>query len=305
MRFCNELMVDPEVQKKKIGEDLKRSDRNLWAESIEELVRSRCPYPASYDVSSTSSINFSEFTYTEIAGGFWINTQSLEINARIMELASTIETDKEKVLKEFNKIISDKYILNTKTPKNIKRICFLPGHNMLDVASIEMIARIAHEEDDVMFKLHPLTDEHAISLIAKRVGWHKIIDRNMSGFELLKNCDIVYTSTASEMAITGTLLGKKVINISNFFNEGSGAYHTISRILFKAHKESIELAQQKLANMIDCKFSGLLFPWENDIEQRLNAFFNKALEFKEIFKPIASPQGNFNDRKPKDKNEGK
>ena len=290
MKFHNELMSSADTQKKKIGDFAVRSERNLWAETIEATVRECAPFPITYDVSAVQSTNFSEYNYTELAGGMWIATQSLELNARLIDFASQIQTDKN--LDQFAGSLQDKYVLQDPTGAVFQKVCFLPGHNMLDVASIETIARLAHEDEAVMFKLHPITNMEATDMIRKRVGWHRIIDRKVSGMALLRNCEEVYTSTASEMAITGTALGKKVFNISNFFNEGTGAYHVISRILFKAHRESVAAAQQKLINIIECPWSGLMFPWHTDVQARIADFYAKSLELRELYKPLASPKGN-------------
>ena len=285
----NALMSDPEVQRHKVGDRNTRSTRNAWAETIEQKVRDLAPFPATYDVNATQPTNFTEYSYTELAGGFWITTQSLEINARLIDLAAR-QVSESDTLDRLAAILQDKYVLN-KPETTYKRVCFLPGNNMLDVASIEIIARIVHEEEDVMFKLHPLTNDEAINVVRKRVGWNRIIPREVSGMELLRHCDEVFTSSASEMAITGTVLGKKVVNISNFFNEGSGAYHVISRVLFKAHRTSVATAQRALVNMIDCPWSGMLFPWHST-DSRIVAYFDKSLELRDMYKPLAAPRGN-------------
>lgn len=291
MKFSKELMSSPEVQHNKIGNFATRSTRNVWAEKQETLVRELCPHPISYDVSQGQGLNFSEYTYTELLGGIWTATQSSEVNCRLMqEAANYTETSSVNSLKS---IVNDKYNLSP-DPKfqQVKKVCFLPGHNLLEVASTELISRLAHEEDDVYFKPHPITNDEALKLIASRVGWHRLIPKDVSGNYLLQNCDEVYTTTASEMAISGTILGKKVYNISNFFNEGSGAYLPISRVLFKKHKQSVEAAQQALLNIINCPWSGIIIPQHTDIEARLKTFYSKSQEFRGFYKPLASPKGN-------------
>jgi hypothetical protein len=101
----------------------------------------------------------------------------------------------------------------------------------------------------------------------------------------------VYTTTASEMAISGTILGKKVVNISNYNNEGSGAYHSISRLLFEAHKHSIKEAQDLLNSLYSCPWSGILIAQQGDIEYRMSEFYKKALDYRSFYKPLGSPRG--------------
>ena len=143
-------------------------------------------------------------------------------------------------------------------------------------------------------------------MIARTVGWDRILDKTLSGHQLLLQCDEVYTTSASEMAITATVLGKKVINVSNFFTEGAGTYHAISRVLFRAHqKHSIEYAQQLLNNIIHCNYSGLLFNWQQNIDERIDTFYKKSLELRDIYKHLSCPRGHIGQAKKEEKNNNK
>lgn len=290
MKFSNDLMSNTKTQYDKLGDFAKRSGRNTWAETQENLVRSLCPYPITYDVNQGQPNNFSEFTYTEFLNGIWVCTQSLEINCRIFEDASKYDGPRQ--ITDLSQIVQDKYDQIKDDSISYDRVVFLPGHNRLDVASSELISRMAFEEDDVVYKLHPITNDEATKMIAGRVGWHKILSRELSANSVMKNCKEVFTTSASEMSISGTILGKKVINISNFFNEGSGAYYPISRILFKKHKESVEAAREALINIINCPWSGIILPLHEDVENRLKQYYDTSLKYREIFKPIAGPKGN-------------
>ena len=89
-------MSDLYNERAKIGPYASRSFRNEWAYSIEELVRSMSPWPITYDVGSVQSTNFCEFTYTEFAGGgLWITTQSREVNCRLIDFASKVDSGNE------------------------------------------------------------------------------------------------------------------------------------------------------------------------------------------------------------------
>lgn len=290
MKYSHVKMSDPKTQEDKIGSFAKRGARNTWAEQQEELVRSLSPFPITYDVNPTQGTNFAEFSYTELLGGLWVSSQSVEVNARLLDLAS--QCPSQLTLKQVQTILDDKYIMQPAAGYgHVTKCVFLPGHNALDIASAETISRIAHEEEDVYFKPHPITHDDAIKLVAKRVGWNRMLPKDISGMSILRQCTDVYTSTASEMAVTGTILGKKVHNISAFFYEGHGAYHAISRNLFLAHKKhGVEEAQRLLLNMFNCPWSGLLFPFHTDVEDRLKAFYNKALELRELYKPLAAPR---------------
>lgn len=291
------LMINKRFKEASIPEEelnyAKRSVRNTWAEDFEPIVRSLAPYPISYDVGSIQGTNFSEFTYTEFpGGGIWADTQSREINCRIMENASKIDGGEmgdylfEKMLEK----CVDKYQLND-TQDSYDHVAFLPGHNLLDLCDQEIMARLIQEEDDIMFKPHPLTDYEFQRQIAARVGWHRLIARDKSGIELLKNAKTVYSTTASEMLILGAALGKTIYNISKFSAEGAGVYQPIVRILTLAQKrESKEVAIQKLKNILACEWTGIVFEHDKP-EERLKKFFDKALELREMYRPLSAGRG--------------
>lgn len=289
--FTNSRMASPDMHAARLGTDVVRSNRSAWAESMEGAIRGSSPYPITYDVSQTQSANFQEYAYTELASGVWIYTQSLEINCRLFELASKQDTSGE--LDGFSAGISDKYKLQDVDSRweNRKKVCFLPGHNMLDVASIEVIARLMHEDQDAVVKPHPITNDEALGYIKTRLGASRVAPKDVSGDYLMKNCETAYVTSASEIAITATALGKKVVNISNFFNEGSGAYHSISRVLFAKHKEGIKEAQNALRNILHCGYSGILFDGQVDIDSRISAYYAKTLELRDVYRPISSPRG--------------
>jgi len=280
-----------EEQAERLG-NLCRSERNSSCESLEERVRALSPYPITYDVFGGQSVAFSEYTYTEFSTGLWVTTQSVELNARLMQLALQCAPDR-KALEAFTESISDKYVLNVPPQAAYPggKICFMPGHNRMDVASVENISRLMFEDAQVMIKPHPLTNADAVALLGKRFGWNRIIDAACSGAMLLKACKQVYTTSASEMAITATALGKEVFNVSNFFHEGAGTYHPISRLLFAAHKDGVKSAQDVLAKILGCDYSGIVFPHQDDIERRLTSYYAKTLHLKEKYRPIACPIG--------------
>lgn len=281
MKFANERMTDPAVQQKKLG-IATRSKRNGWAESIEELVRAKCPYPCSYDVSQTQSSRFTEYTYTELLGAMWVATQSQEINCRIMQIESQKEATVS--LDEIQSLVQDKYLLNEKphSHSGAREVIFMAGHNMLDVVSVEQVHRLIHENDDVVIKPHPITNEESLAFLGARFGWNRIAPKDASGYKMLMDADVVYTSTASEFAISGTAFGKKVVNVSNWFNEPVGAYWCISRLLFNAHKESIEKAQKVLCSLFSNK-TGIITPFMTDVNSAVQDYYDYSLFIKEMY----------------------
>jgi hypothetical protein len=304
-RLTNQLMSDEKTfSPSKIGPYAKRSARNDWAASQEATVRSKCPsfYYISYDVSANQNNNFSEFTYTEFpGGGLYASTQSREINCRLVDFASKQESGKagKEALEKFTAAFSDKYIMDKvdEQYQNLDNVIFMPGHNLIDLADIDYVLRIINETDDVYLKPHPLTSNDAIHGIAGRVGWNKVIPKYVSGAKLLKNCKNVYTTTASEFSITGAALGKRVHNISRYQSEGAGVYQPFSRVVSIAQKtQGIEEAKTLLGNILACKWSGLFFEFQDDVEERMDAYYAKALELRELYRPLSTGRGDLDKR---------
>ena len=181
--------------------------------------------------------------------------------------------------------LSDKYNLDSAdhAHSGAKKVVFVPGHNMLDVASVELITRLIHEDPEVVIKPHPLTNDETMGFLGTRFGWNRMVDKMASGHKMLLDSDVVYTTSASEFALSGTVLGKKVVNISNFFNELVGGYYPISHFLFMAHNESITKAQQVLSCLVNSEKSGLIFPWQENIEDRIQSYYANSLDVKQRF----------------------
>jgi hypothetical protein len=297
MKFASELMTDRVVQQSKIGK-AKRSDRNAWAESIEQTVRKLSPYPCSYDVSQTQPSRFTEYTYTELLGAMWIATQSAEINSRIMQLESTSEHTVK--IDDIASLVCDKYILDgaEHAHTKAKKVIFMPGHNMMDVASVETVHRLIHEDEEVVIKPHPITSDEAMGFLGSRFGWNRIASKDASGYQMLIDADTVYTTTASEFAVSGTALGKNVVNISSFFNETIGAYYCISRLLFKAHKESIRKAQDVLCSLFSGR-SGIITPLSINVEADIQRYFDYTLTVKSMYQDFRD-KSQLNTYKPKE-----
>lgn len=283
MKYSHELMTDPTIQQKKIG-NLKRSTRNSWAESVEVKVRNLCPFPVTYDVGQIQDSRFSEFTYTELLGGMWVCTQNRDMNCRIAAHQATPEVGmkiQDISLQNIQEMISDKYDLKDEEHQftGAKKVVFLAGNNMMDVASVENLTRLCHEDDEVILKPHPITNDETLGFLGSRFGWHKIADKNLSGYRMMMDADYVWTTTASEFSMSATAMGKKVYNISNFFNETLGAYYPISRLLFLAHKVSVKEAQQCLVRLFSNN-TGIITPFHEDLDDAILSYYKYSLDMR-------------------------
>jgi len=286
MKFANVLMSSTKTHRDRLADMVTRSDRNQWAESIEPIVRELSPFPTSYDVAATQGTNFAEFTYTEFAGGVFITTQSIDINTRLLELASQWEGDTKEVEENWPNIIKDKYELHRENEEDFKYpevVILTPANNAFDLMSWETMCRVCHDDDNAKIKPHPLCDEDGVRKMVERVGWNKIIPWDHSGMDYLLNCKEAWTTSCSELTMIGALFGKKVHNMGNYFHEADGAYFPLTRKVFYAEDQ-----KDCALRMAACDFSGLIFPWqsEEEIKMRIEKYYEKALELRQKYKPL-------------------
>jgi hypothetical protein len=284
VKYANVLMSDTRTHDDRLVGKLERSDRNAWAEKLEPLIRKLSPFPISYDVTTTQPSNFSEYTYTEFAGGVYISTQSVDINCRLMNLAASEKCADLEIAEKWQSIIKDKYKLKEDPGADYpEKIVFLPANNCMELISFESLCRVVHEDDAARVKPHPLIDEGATKTIASKVGWNKMIPASRSGMEYLNSGQIVYSSSCSELCVLGAMLGKEVRNIGSFFHESEGAYYAMTREIFLSEDQ-----RQVVLNMVSSKYSGVIFPWytDDEIEERITAFFDKSLELRQQYSPL-------------------
>jgi hypothetical protein len=276
-----------EYNDKNLG-PIKRSKRNDWGKTVEDLLYKYAPKPISYDVDGQQGPGFTEYTYTEFLGGVYIKTQSVEIDCRIFEDAAKVSASRDH-LPDLDKKLVDKYELSSLPSEGVdfpKDVAFFVGQNMLDLVSREIIGRQVFENPDFKVKLHPLTDPPIIEKIAGFIGWDKIISPKVSGMQCLLNCETAYVTTATELAATAVCKDKEIINCSNFFHESIGVYYPLNKLLFAEPSKSVR--KTIINNIVDYKGSGLIFPWMDDVEERIKAYFENSLHYREHFSPRAS-----------------
>jgi hypothetical protein len=269
-----------------INEVAQRSKRNNFIEQIEQEIVDSAPLPCWYDVNTTQPINFREYTFTEYLTGVYVRTQNIEINCRILDSAARTFCEEDhisKVLESFE----DKYELKSMGSDYWpERVAFLAGSNYNVLMDQSLIAREMFEFPDMVLKPHPLTSSEDERNYRLDYGKTRVISKDISGYNLLLNCKMAYVTSATELGSMAALLDKDIVNISEFHIEGQVTYYPIMRILFRTPKEK---RKEILNNIIGAKFSGLIFPWMEDREERLAATYEKSLEFRQLLSPISQP----------------
>jgi len=265
--------------------NIARSERNNWIEEIESQIIDLAHYPTSYDVNCTQPVNFTECSYTEVLGGVYLKSQNLEINTRVMHKAS-LNYEDEKHLSMLFDTIGDKYVLDSlDVDEYPDDVVFPPGDNLNDLVDPEILARLMFDDEYAFIKPHPMMSDEAYRELQCTYGATRIIERNVSGMEVLKNAKTAYITAASELGIVAALWQKSIVNVGRFTKESDTVYFPINRVLLGTKNKGDR--QARLNNMIACKSSGLLFPWMDDIEERTEAFYTNITNLRELHKPMA------------------
>ena len=221
----NDKMED----KEKELQGLKRAPRNKWGEQHQTLIEELCPTFITYDVNATQGLDWCEYAYTECIGGLYLTTQNIETNARIIQLASEEHSNID-IHEKLLDLCNDKYLLddNDLNDTKISDVCFMPGGNLLDLVSREIVSRYILENENFMVKLHPVSEEQVINDMTKILGRTRVIRKEYSGVTLLKNCETAYVQSTTELTIMAVILGKNIVNVSNFLNEPAGSYYAFT-----------------------------------------------------------------------------
>lgn len=290
--FARELLVDAAIHDKKIGPEFAamRGDHLAQLRPVETIVRAAAPLPASYDVNRTHPPYFSEFTYTEFLGsGLLVSPMSAEVSARLVQKAldssdQGFDAASAILAQRQQRGTLDKYKLATGAAPTAKAVAFLPGSNIFrDMVSLEALSRAMHDDDELVIKPHPFSDDGLIGHLCQTFGHHRVVQPNASGDAYLMAAERVYACTTTEMGLYAVLMGKPVSNIGNFFHEGRAAYSAFYRPLWGKCPAD---AKALLTHALNSPFSGFFHKDDPDLESRAATYFGAAMDFRAYFKPM-------------------
>ena len=266
----------------RIGDELKRKDKeNLFAVKVEEIFEGKVPLPTSFDVSCIQPPYFSEFSYNDLMGGIVLKTQNTEVNARLMEHAVKSCND-ESYPNDAKDFLKDKYELQKTNGEAPRKIIFLPGSNLLGIENKEMILPMLWGDTSVAIKPHPNMTREGLKHFAYDYGWDKLIDKDISGFELLNGCEQAFSTSNSELGMVSAVLNKPHADITSVFHFERSTYSHIHRLF---RPMDVEHNHKTFARVFNSTESGFIPPWAKNIEERVDGFINLAMNVREVFKP--------------------
>ena len=252
--------------------DLQVSDDYLQFQlDVEDFIEKHSPLPVTFDVAQCQPPHYSEYTYTDYAGAVWIKSLSAEFNSRYF---MTLPTDNEGEL-----IFREKYELTElqHEEKDDRTILFLAGTNLYEQIAWEIVDRVLYFNDSALIKPHPLTNEEGLKKLGKRYGWHHILGPHDSGYYWFNKASRIYATANSELFVRSMITGKYVDCLTILEKIPRCGYFSF----FILNKNGYTGDQIK--SVILDKSSGIVFPHQQDWQERLLSYFEKTMEFRKQF----------------------
>ena len=283
-----EQLSNQEQFDKRTGNKLGRVDLT-HLDKVEELIKKHCNgiYTTSYDVVRDDYQDFDDLSYTEIfKSAVYLIPAHTETAYKMAHLCVTsyrgnIEQDRQTLLERIQ--MCDKYTKLTPINETFSSICFLPGSNLLRQAvTLGKLAEAAYYDDKLMFKMHPLTNEADRKTLRRLIPPTRVIPPEVAGFPLLEAAERVYTTSASELGLYASLLGKTVIDITRFSGISDLSYSPLYRFLHYPY------TPDDLVKVLINPMSGVIFHQEPDLEGAVKNVIDTIIELQDLNKTYSN-----------------
>ena len=265
-----------------------RSAANKPLEQLMSLLPEKGNYNTNLEYDLWYSFNDNKihgYVYTDALTKFiYLKPASVRYSTNAMQTAvlNEITPEGEMLFNDLAKNNNDKYNLK-KARKQYDFVIFLPGTNCIDaVIDYEKIERAVNQ--GAYLKCHPLTQQALLTRLSNRFGKDKIIDKKISGHQLLEDAAIVGCGMNSEMGIVATAKGKRVY----LFDQQPSNRHWTYTSIYKAIRVEEPGAQDRLKRLLSCKHSGLVSYLVENPKDRIEHFFTYFKGVKQV-KPSSTP----------------
>lgn len=227
----------------------------------------RIEYDVWYDLGDNDRIH--GYVYTDAMAKFiYLRAAGAYHTHKIMREAAKAPITEEG-LAIFNDLANnsvDKYRLR-KARESYDFVIFLPGTNIInDAMNWDKVENAVKQ--GAKLKCHPLTAPGLLAKLKNRYGADNIIDKKISGHQLLQNAKIVGCCENSEMGIVALAQGKKT------YLFGNGLRSLTYSAIYHAVWEGGKADQNKLKSVLSAEYSGLIPSASNTPEKYVEAFFN-------------------------------
>lgn len=247
---------------------------------LKELIPTSSPqgcnveYDIWYDILDGKKIH--GYCYTDTLTQFiYLRVASCKYARKAMKEAASgpITEEGERLFKEIADNSVDKYRLRKKGIKH-DFVIFLPGTNILNtVVDFDKVDRAVKQ--GAMLKCHPLTSPPAFEHLKHRWG-NAIIDKKVSGHQLLENAAIVGYCNNSEMGMVALAKGKTTYHFG--YNNVWMTYTAI----YKALEVDGVLREPRFKAILSSQCSGLIPATLENPQERIGSFFKQYSEVPHV-----------------------
>lgn len=227
----------------------------------------RVEYDIWYDMGDKNRIHgyvytdaMAKFMYIRPAGAFWTHKH--------MEEAAKhpITEEGERIFQDLGENSVDKYRLRRVKEKH-DFVIFLPGTNILqEVLNWDKVRNAVKQ--GAKLKCHPLTSPPALAHLKHEYGAENILEKKLSGHQLMKDASIVGCCENSEMGLVALAQGKKVY----LFGQGQRniTYSALYNTIWTNGKADVN----KFKSILSCKYSGMVPIISENPQEYVDAFFD-------------------------------
>ena len=271
----------------RIGETPVKDEYLEFALEVEQWLESRnAPLPVTFDVAHCQPPFYSEYTYSDFAGGIWVRSLSAEFNSRYFQALFQQDLPKDNVWPVDHRAEGsmtkipwrEKYDLKhtgreSKAEKNNHNIIFLAGTNLFQNIAWEIVDREIYSFDKTLIKPHPLTNDDGLKKLSKRYGWHRIIDLNDSGYYWYSQAETISTTANSELFVRSIIDGKLKECLTKISTIAKASYFPFFRM-----SQLVDYGKEIEEEILN-PWSGFVFP-QQQWKTRLKAYFETTMDFR-------------------------
>lgn len=255
--------------------NIRRSEVNKQLDKIHHLLPTKgnhgtnLEYDIWYDFKNEKKIR--GYVYTDIMTKFvYIKPASSLYSLKLLRecVRGEITQEGEKIFDAIANKNADKYNLQT-TDIDYPYVVFLAGTNILEEITDDVKLLKAIKEEGAKLKPHPLTSPFTMSFLKAKYGKDSLVNKNLSGHEILNRTKVVGCTTNSEMGLIALAQGKRV----NLFDRPKIACKTYTHI-YKVLFEQGYPVINDFKRLLSATNSGLIYHASEQPKEKIKNFFH-------------------------------
>jgi hypothetical protein len=268
----NDVLGNPTAHFFKSG-NIIRGEENDKLSELRELLptigpeHTRVEYDVWYDLGDKEKVHgyvytdaMAKFIYLRVAGAYFSHKIMVEA------AKEKITEEGERIFEDLGKNSVDKYRLR-KARETFPFVVFLPGTNIInDAVNWDKLDNAVKQ--GAKLKCHPLSAAGLVANLKHKYGADNILDKKLSGHQLLAGASIVGCCENSEMGIVALAQGKTT------YLFGKGAKHLTYSAIYNTVWAGGKPNKDMLKAILSSKYSGLVPVVSDTPADYINSFFN-------------------------------